>query len=103
MSIAKIIVNQGDCFIGVIDSPHNSLDGSECKKRSVEVGYKCCFLSYRSGTDNVEMCYPISKIANLEKMYINEGMPENFKVDCYACYLNPIVYILAMIISALIF
>lgn len=98
-----MIISQGDCFIGVIDSPHISLDGFECKKRSVEVGYKCCFLSYKSGNDNVEMCYPISKIANLEEILINEEMPENLKVNCYAGDLSRIVYILAIIISALIF
>jgi hypothetical protein len=101
ISLQEIVLNQGDCFIGVLDSPHHSLDGAECKKRSAEVGYKCCFISYQIDTNNVEMCFPISKTFELENISPSQETPDNFKVDCFACVLTLYVYISAIFILTL--
>lgn len=90
--------SQEECITGTTSSIPHSLNSSQCKRRSTGIGFKCCLLSYESGDDDVSICYPIQVNADLTDIPLNEGLPENFKIDCIANIICPSLYFIALFI-----
>ncbi len=101
LTIENLIKSQGECTFGMTSSLQHSLDVSECKKRSIEIGYKCCLITYVSDPEDVAMCFSISNKANLTNLSLNTGLPDDFKVDCETFMFRFSLYIIVLIILVL--